>query len=56
MMSIHNLVLLQEKLERARSNGMLHVQVTIEDCDNLIKASNELIKLTKPNARISSKS
>lgn len=55
-MSIHNLVLLQEKLNKARSLGMLHVQVDIEDCDNLIKASNELIKSKRPLAPIPSKS
>lgn len=55
MMSIHNLVLLQEDLEKAKSKGMLYVQVSIEDCELLIKASNELVKM-RTNARISPKS
>lgn len=54
-MSIHNLVLLQENLEKAKSKGMLYVQVTIEDCDLLIKAANELVKSRK-NVIIPSKS
>lgn len=53
MMSIHNLVLLQEDLEKAKSKGMLYVQVSIEDCDNLIKAANDLIKVAQHRKAVS---